>query len=167
MAAYKTDVVNYIDILLLLPLLYGAYKGFSRGLIIEIATLLGLILGIYIAIKFSGYTENILRDFLDISSKYLSYIALSITFLIVVIVIYLLGKMLTRLVDVLSLGLFNKILGTVLGIAKSFIVICVILWIVDALDDKFQFIDKETKENSLFYNPFLNFAQQMYDRIRF
>lgn len=167
MAAYKTNVVNYIDILLLLPLLYGAYKGFSKGLIIEIATLLGLILGIYIAIKFSGYTENILRDFLDISSQYLSYIALSITFLIVVIAIYLLGKMLTHLVDVLSLGLFNKLLGTVLGIAKSFIVVCVILWIVDALDDKFQFIDKEMKESSLFFNPFLNFAQQMYDRIRF
>ena len=28
--------MNYIDIILLLPLLYGAYRGFSRGLIIEV-----------------------------------------------------------------------------------------------------------------------------------
>lgn len=159
--------MNYLDILLLLPLLYGAYKGFSRGFVIEVATLLGLILGVYIAIKFSDYTENILRDFLDISSKYLSYIALSVTFLLVVVVIYLLGKMLTKLVDIVSLGLVNKLLGTVLGIAKSFVILCIILLIVDALDDKFQFMNKEVKENSLFYNPFLNFAQQMYNMIRF
>lgn len=159
--------MNYLDILLLLPLLYGAYKGFSRGFVIEVATLLGLILGVYIAIKFSNYTENILRDFLDISSKYLSYIALSVTFLLVVVAIYLLGKMLTKLVDIVSLGLVNKLLGTVLGVAKSFVILCIILLIVDALDDKFQFMNKEVKENSLFYNPFLNFAQQMYNMIRF
>lgn len=159
--------MNYLDILLLLPLLYGAYKGFSRGFVIEVATLLGLILGVYIAIKFSDYTENILRDFLDISSRYLSYIALSVTFLLVVVAIYLLGKMLTKLVDIVSLGLVNKLLGTVLGIAKSFVILCVILLIVDALEDKFQFMNKEVKENSLFYNPFLNFAQQMYNMIRF
>lgn len=159
--------MNYLDILLLLPLLYGAYKGFSRGFVIEVATLLGLILGVYVAIKFSDYTENILRDFLDISSKYLSYIALSVTFLLVVVAIYLLGKMLTKLVDIVSLGLVNKLLGTVLGIAKSFVIQCIILLIADALDDKFQFMNKEVKENSLFYNPFLNFAQQMYNMIRF
>ncbi len=159
--------MNYLDILLLLPLLYGAYKGFSRGFVIEVATLLGLILGVYVAIKFSDYTENILRDFLDISSKYLSYIALSVTFLLVVVAIYLLGKILTKLVDIVSLGLVNKLLGTVLGIAKSFVILCIILLIADALDDKFQFMNKEVKENSLFYNPFLNFAQQMYNMIRF
>ena len=156
--------MNYLDILLLLPLLYGAYKGFSRGFVIEVATLLGLILGVYVAIKFSDYTENILRDFLDISSKYLSYIALSVTFLLVVVAIYLLGKILTKLVDIVSLGLVNKLLGTVLGIAKSFVILCIILLIADALDDKFQFMNKEVKENSLFYNPFLNFAQRSYEK---
>lgn len=108
--------MNYIDIILLLPLLYGAYRGFSRGLIIEVATLLGLLLGVYIAIKFSGYTEDFLRDFLNLSSESLSYVALGVTFLIVVVAISLLGKMLTKLIDIISLGMVNKLLGTVLGI---------------------------------------------------
>ena len=37
--------MNYIDIVILLFLLYGAFRGFSKGLIIEVATLAGLILG--------------------------------------------------------------------------------------------------------------------------
>ena len=156
--------MNYIDIVILLFLLYGAFRGFSKGLIIEVATLAGLILGVFIAIRF---TEGILKDFLNITSRYLSYIALAVTFLLVVIVVYLLGKMLTRLVNIISLGLVNKLLGTLLGIAKYFIMVCVLLMIVDALNDKFHFISEETRENSLLFDPFLNFAQQMYNTIRF
>ena len=93
--------------------------------------------------------------------------ALAVTFLLVVIVVYLLGKMLTRLVNIISLGLVNKLLGTLLGIAKYFIMVCVLLMIVDALNDKFHFISEETRENGLLFDPFLNFAQQMYNTIRF
>ena len=143
--------MNYIDIVILLFLLYGAFRGFSKGLIIEVATLAGLILGVFIAIRYSPFTEGILKDFLNITSRYLSYIALAVTFLLVVIAVYLLGKMLTRLVDIISLGLVNKLLGTLL----------------DALNDKFHFISEETRENSLLFDPFLNFAQQMYNTIRF
>ena len=121
--------MNYIDIVILLFLLYGAFRGFSKGLIIEVATLAGLILGVFIAIRYSPFTEGILKDFLNITSRYLSYIALAVTFLLVVIVVYLLGKMLTRLVNIISLGLVNKLLGTLLGIAKYFIMVCVLLMI--------------------------------------
>ena len=137
--------MNYIDIVILLFLLYGAFRGFSKGLIIEVATLAGLILGVFIAIRYSPFTEGILKDFLNITSRYLSYIALAVTFLLVVIAVYLLGKMLTRLVDIISLGLVNKLLGTLLGIAKYFIMVCVLLMIVDALNDKFHFISEETR----------------------
>ena len=159
--------MNYIDIVILLFLLYGAFRGFSKGLIIEVATLAGLILGVFIAIRYSPFTEGILKDFLNITSRYLSYIALAVTFLLVVIAVYLLGKMLTRLVDIISLGLVNKLLGTLLGIAKYFIMVYVLLMIVDALNDKFHFISEETRENSLLFAPILNFAQQMYNTIRF
>ena len=134
--------MNYIDIVILLFLLYGAFRGFSKGLIIEVATLAGLILGVFIAIRYSPFTEVILKDFLNITSRYLSYIALAVTFLLVVIAVYLLGKMLTRLVDIISLGLVNKLLGTLLCIAKYFIMVCVLLMIVDALNDKFHFISE-------------------------
>ena len=60
--------MNYIDIVILLFLLYGAFRGFSKGLIIEVATLAGLILGVFIAIRYSPFTEGILKDFLNITS---------------------------------------------------------------------------------------------------
>lgn len=160
-------VVNYIDIIILLFLLYGAFRGFSKGLVIEIATLAGMVLGVYIAIKYSSYTEGILRDFLNVSSRYISYIALAITFIVVAVVVYIIGKLLTKIIDIISLGLVNKLLGTVLGIAKYFIIVCVLLMIMDALNEKFQFLSEEVRQKSLLLNPFLDFAQKMYNAIRF
>lgn len=159
--------MNYIDITILLFLLFGAYRGFSKGLIVEVATLAGLVLGVYLAISYSSYTEDILRDFLNISSRYISYIALAVTFIIVAVAVYIVGKLLTKLVDIISLGLVNKLLGTILGVAKYFVIVCVLLLIVDALNEKFQFISEETKQKSLLFYPFLNFAQKMYNSIRF
>ncbi len=158
--------MNYIDIILLLFLLYGAYKGFREGLIIEIATLVGLFLGVYAAIKYSYYTEDLLKDFFDLSTKYISYIALAITFIVVIVAVYILGKILTKFIDVLSFGLLNKLLGTVLGIAKYFIIVGVLLLIVDALNSKFQFLSVETQNESHLYRPFLGFAEKIYNYIR-
>lgn len=160
-------VVNYIDIIILLFLLYGAFRGFSKGLVIEIATLAGMVLGVYMAIKYSSYTEGILRDFLNVSSRYISYIALAITFIVVAVIVYIIGKLLTKIIDIISLGLVNKLLGTVLGIAKYFVIVCVLLMIMDALNEKFQFLSEEVRQKSLLLNPFLDFAQKMYNSIRF
>lgn len=159
--------MNYIDIIILLFLLFGAYRGFSKGLVIEIATLAGLALGVFIAVKYASFTEGILQDFLNISSKYISYIALAITFVIVVVGVYILGKLLTKLVDVISLGLANKLLGTLFGMVKYFIIVCILLMIVGALNEKFQFMSEETLQKSLLFYPFLNFAEKMYSIIRF
>jgi len=158
--------VNCIDIIILFFLLYGAYRGFSKGLIVEIATLAGLMLGVYLAISYSSYTEGILQDFLNISSRYISYLALAVTFVVVVLIVYIIGKLLTKLIDIISLGLINKLLGTVLGGMKYFIIVCVLLLIVDALNDKFQFIGEETRQKSLLFYPFLNFAQRIYNAVR-
>ncbi|MEG0795878.1 MAG: CvpA family protein [Odoribacter sp.] len=159
--------MNYIDIIIGLFLLFGAFRGFMKGFIVEVATLVGLVLGVFIAVKYSSYTEGILRDFLNISSRYLSYIALGVTFVVVAIVAYLLGKIFTKVADMVAMGIANKLLGTLFGMAKYFVIACVILMLVDALNDKFSFLCEETRQKSLLFYPFLNFAEKIYNVIRF
>ncbi|MDE6450865.1 MAG: CvpA family protein, partial [Odoribacter sp.] len=150
-------------------LLFGAFRGFSKGLSIEVATLVGLVLGVCLAISYSPYTEGILRDFLNVSvaPRYMSYLALAVTFIVVVVAVFIIGKLLTKLIDIISLGLINKLLGTLLGIVKYFVIVCVLLLVVDALNEKFQFISEETRQKSLLFGPFLNFATQIYNVIRY
>ena len=47
--------MNFIDVLILIPVIYAAWKGFKHGLIIEVFTLLALVVGIYAGIHFSDF----------------------------------------------------------------------------------------------------------------
>ena len=137
--------VNYIDVIILLPLVYGAYKGFSQGLIVEMSTLFALVLGVFISLRYAVNVEGFLKDFVALPESYAYYIAFAVTFLLV------------------SLGLFNKLFGIVMGVLKAAIVVCVVLFIVNALDVRYDFISAKTKSDSLLYKPFVNFANGVYE----
>ena len=156
--------VNYIDVIILLPLVYGAYKGFSLGLIVEMS-LFALVLGVFISLRYAVNVEGFLKDFVALPESYAYYIAFAVTFLLVIIVMHLLGKLLTKLIDMVSLGLFNKLFGIVLGVLKAAIVVCVVLFIVNALDVRYDFISAKTKSDSLLYKPFVNFANGVYESV--
>ena len=44
--------MNYLDIIIVIPLVYGMIKGFYNGLVKEITALLALVVGVYVAINF-------------------------------------------------------------------------------------------------------------------
>ena len=158
----RSVTVNYVDVLILVPVAYGAFRGFHQGLLMEVSTLFALILGVVVALRFAGDVEGVLRDFVVLSEPYSYYAAFAVTFLLVIVVINLLGKFLTRLVDAVSLGLFNKVFGILLGMLKGVLVVCVVLFVVNALDRKYDFIPAKTKSESLLYSPFVNFANGVY-----
>ncbi len=50
--------MNYLDIIIGLIFFYGLFKGFNRGLIIEAASLLSIIIGILGALTFTPIIES-------------------------------------------------------------------------------------------------------------
>ena len=66
--------MNYLDIILSIPLLIGLYKGISRGIIKELASLLALIIGIYGAVHFSEQLQPKLQTSIFIDESFLPII---------------------------------------------------------------------------------------------
>jgi membrane protein required for colicin V production len=89
--------MNYIDVVLAIFLLIAAFSGFRKGFIIEVASLVALILGIWGAIKFSHFMAGFLSGQFDFHANYLGVAAFVVTFLIIVIVVYALGGSSTAL----------------------------------------------------------------------
>ncbi|MDR1414996.1 MAG: CvpA family protein [Odoribacteraceae bacterium] len=154
--------MNYLDIILLIPLLYGAARGISRGLVVEIATLLALVLGVYLALRCSDPARVILQEYMMIPPQYSYYVAFAIIFLVVVIVIHLLGKLLTKLLNVIALGLLNRLLGTLFGVLKMTIVVCALLFLFNSIDQQYGLLSAKTKEASWLYLPLTHFAEGVY-----
>ncbi len=146
--------MNYLDILLLIPILFGAWKGFKKGLIIELFTLLALLVGIYAAIHFSDYMINVLSDSFEYDGEYAPVAAFILTFLIVGAMVYFLGKALEKVINIVQLSALNKFAGIVFGATKMLFVSSVIVVILESIDQKNDFISQDLKDESILYEPF-------------
>ncbi len=145
--------MNLLDLILILPVAYGAWIGFKKGFVIEIATLLALVLGVWGAIVFSDYVGRSLSENTSIDGRYVSMTAFTITFLGIAIGIYFLGKLIEKSVNLVAMKPINKIAGLSFGGLKWLFAISVVLVIIEAFDSKSSFVSGDSKENSLLYEP--------------
>lgn len=143
--------MNWLDIVLAIPLLWFTYKGFKNGFIIELASLAALVLGIFAALHFSFYTKEYLSENFEISDTYLSLISFAITFVVVVIVVYLVGKIIHKLVNIVALGFLNKLAGGLFGFVKTALVLSVIIYFINVFDHDSRLLKPDVKENSRLY----------------
>jgi membrane protein required for colicin V production len=155
--------MNIIDIVLLILFAWFAFQGFRKGFIIELASLIALILGIYTAIYFSGYASDFLVNSMDMDNDYVPVTSFVITFIIVVLIVYVLGRILEKFVNMIALGFLNKLAGGVFGILKAALFISVFIVILNHYN--INFISSEKKDNSLLYEPVEEIAPFIWDRL--
>ncbi len=150
--------MNTFDIIIGALLLFGFYIGFTKGLFVELASLAALILGVYGAIHFSYFVGGFLEDSVDWDEQYISIVAFAITFIIIVLIISMIGKMFTKIADFAALGILNKLLGGAFGLLKYGLILSILLIVFDKLNSNIPFIDEENTEESILYTPVKNLA---------
>ena len=145
--------MNYLDIALCIPLLWGLYKGFTKGLIIEAASIIALGLAIWSGIKFSDFLTGYIHAHFSWDTKYLPVISFAVIFLVILILVYAIAKLIERLVKAISLGFVNKLAGGIFGMLKFGLILSVLIFVLTAIEKNIQFIPAETKQKSLLYEP--------------
>ena len=159
--------MNTIDLVFAILLLWAAYRGYSKGFIVQLATLAALLLGILGAVMFSDFTSGLIIKKFDVSGQYLPIISFAITFIVIVIAVHLLAKMINKLVDAIALGIVNRLLGVLFSVVKIAFVVSIILVLINKVDNKYNFIPDDTKNNSLLYKPLSNFAPMIFPYLNF
>lgn len=142
--------MNYIDIIIAIILFLFGFKGFRKGLIIEVVTLLAFGVGIYGAMHFSDFTAEHLQEVTEIDPKHLNTVAFVLTFILLVIAVNLIGRLVTNLIRAMNLGFFNKLGGFVFGVAKGVLLCSIVLLVLN----NFQLIGivkPEIREQSKLY----------------
>ena len=157
--------MNSLDYILAIPLLYGLYRGFTKGFIIELASLLALTLGIYGAFHFSSIVFEFLSGYIEIKTVYLQGASYAFTFLIIVMLISFTGKILTMLIKLVALGLINRIMGAIFGGIKVLLILSVFISFFDRFNKQFEMVNEEILSSSLMYNPIRIQAEQFYPNV--
>lgn len=163
---YICDVeVNIMDLVFGGLIAYGGFKGFRKGVIVELASLLALVLGIYGAIHFSGYVAEQLTSYIDWDKRYVDLASFGLTSVGIIFGVSLLGKMLTSLAKLVMLNGVNRMLGLLFGGLKLAVFSGVILIFLMKANALFGFIPSEIIEQSLLCETLLGLGEWIFDYV--
>lgn len=156
--------MHYLDLIILIPLLWAGYRGFTKGVIIEVVGILAFVLGIWGAIHFSDYIGEYVQE--NINSKYEPVISFSVIFVGIVVLVFVIGKLLEKLINLAQLKLANKVAGAVFGAGKIILILSFLVIIINQYDAKFGFIPNEVKDESLLYDPLIDLSKTVVPAVR-
>jgi membrane protein required for colicin V production len=123
-----------IDIICFVLLVVAIFKGYSRGLIIAVFSVLALVIGLAAALKLSVVTASWLKNAVHIAAKWLPVLAFALVFIVVVLLVRLGARALEKTAQIAFLGWANKLGGILLYAVLYFIIYSVLLFYAEKLE---------------------------------
>lgn len=158
--------MNQIDIAILVIAGLGALQGVFKGFVLSITSLIGLILGFYISLRFAWYIEGILRQSTGSESPLMHILAFALCYLLVIIVMYFIGKSVEKMLELASLGCLNRIAGAAFGIFKGMLLVSALIYVIEIADSNSVLIKPEKKEVSIFYKPIAKLIPSLVPQVK-
>lgn len=152
--------MNLLDLFILLPICYFAYKGFASGFIKEILGIVGIILAVFIAFQYMKPVSTIISPLFE-SSDNATIVAGIFLFIGVIIVTQLIAYTSKRFLELLNINFINRVAGLCFGVLKSGIVVSAFLLLLAG----FNLPAEEAREESLTYPLILTLAPAAYNAV--
>jgi membrane protein required for colicin V production len=147
-------MMGYIDIFISAFLLYGLIRGLYKGFINELASVIGLLLGVYLASKFKSVLSYYLQEIIDWQENYLSFLSFVILLVLTILIVSVAGKLITKVAKTIALGMFNKLLGAGVGLLKNVLILSIIVIVFTMGNNSLKLVEENKLELSIYYKPF-------------
>lgn len=141
--------MNFLDLVIAVPLGYLIFKGYKRGLIFELASLAGVVFGCIVAVRMAHWFSTMVG--LEGDNAFL--IAFFILFVGVVVLALFLGKLIERFVKLIHVGFLNNLAGAILGLLKGVCIVGVLLYYLAVIDLNNKVLTNDAKQSSMLYKP--------------
>jgi membrane protein required for colicin V production len=143
--------INKFDIIILLALIWGLYKGYKRGFVVEAASLVSLMLATWGGVKFSGFASEYLTENYAFETPFLPVISFLLVFLLILVGIHLLAKLIQGLLKLAMLGTVNRAFGALFSCIKYAVIVSVMIFLINSVVDEEDIISKEEKAGTMLY----------------
>ena len=136
-----------IDIIVLPLFVMAAFKGYRLGLIAGIFSYLAFVVGLAAAMKLSAVVAGRIHEILNVSDKWLPFLAFIVVFLFFVLLVKWSARFLESVFKKIMLGWLNKIGGVVLFALLYLSVFAIFLFYISQM----QLLPESTIANSQTY----------------
>lgn len=137
-----------IDIIFAIIMVIAILKGYQKGLIIAVFSIIAFIIGLAAALKLSAVVAGWLKDSTTLSGKWLPFISFALVFLVVVILVRLGARLIEKTFQAVLLGWVNRLGGIVFYAMLYIIIFSVFLFYAE----KVQLLQPATIDASATYS---------------
>jgi membrane protein required for colicin V production len=139
--------MNWLDIVIVILLIYAVWEGWRQGVITQILGLAALALGIYFAWK-SGHS---IGSWLGMEGATASVAGVVIVLVVVIVAVVLIGRLTRGLFRIVGLGAFDSLLGVLFSGIKMFCIVGLVMMLFEFADPTGKFISDDVKSSSVMY----------------
>ncbi|MBN2428696.1 MAG: CvpA family protein [Deltaproteobacteria bacterium] len=149
--------MNYIDIFILVVIFALLLKGLWRGLLRELCSVAGLLIGGFLAFRFHGALGQMLVESFRLPLPVAKVSSFLVLFILSVVFFGILGLLLSQLVKMVFLGGLNRLGGALFGLGEGILLVAIALFVVTMIGIP-EFL-KPGIRNSQLAPPFIELGQ--------
>lgn len=129
--SYFASYVRVVDIVLAAMLLWGGYKGYKKGFVLEVISTLVFVVGILLIFYALSKGFQAIKDYLIESMKPTSFIFFIVAFIALALITNSVGKKLRSAISYSIFGDLDAFAGMLLGVLKYAIFLSLIIWLME------------------------------------
>ena len=152
-----------LDVIVIICLGYGLIRGLIKGFIVEVSGVIAIFFGVLGAFKFTSLFTQFVFKYVDLDPKIVQGICFLILFIGIVYGISLLAKMITKTLQIIALGLLNRIMGGLFGLIKWFVIISSLVLVFNQIESVISFIPQAYIAESIAYTYFVDLGILLFD----
>ena len=122
-----------IDIIFAILMILACVKGYQKGLIIALFSIVAFIIGLAAALKLSSVVAGWLGANANISVKWLPFLSFTLVFFIVVLLVNWGGKIIEKTFEMALLGWINRLGGIIFYAALYIIIFSIFLFYAEKI----------------------------------
>ncbi|MBR6346403.1 MAG: CvpA family protein [Bacteroidales bacterium] len=154
--------MNTLDIVLLVLFVPAIIRGLSKGFLEQAIGMIAIVASVWAAFKFSKVAVLWVAPYLNMNETLLNVLVFASLLILVSLALVLIGKLITKIIELAMLGWLDKLLGLVFSILLTGLVLGIVIILIDTLNVKFGFINSEILDASVIYGLLRNYAYALF-----
>mgnify|MGYP001330668648 FL=1 len=155
--------MNVLDFIVIICLGYGLIRGLIKGFIVEVSGVIAIFFGVLGAFKFASLFTSFVFKYVALDPKVVQGICFLILFIGIVYGISLLAKMITKTLQIIALGLLNRIMGGLFGLIKWLVIISSLILVFNQIESVISLVPQAYIAESIAYTYFVDLGILLFD----
>ncbi len=152
-----------MDLVFLAILIFGGFRGYKKGIIMEVFSILALVLAVVGAFKLLDWGIVGLTEAFGKPHPFIPFLSFILLFIVIILGVNAIGKMTQKLIRMTVLGWADRSFGVVLGVFKWMFALSLVLWIFQSFLPDFSL---KISEGSEFYPYIMPFSSKVLETLR-